>query len=423
MAQMFEKVAVVGLGYVGLPTAAILATRGIDVVGADSNPETVRMINEGRAPIVEPDLDVMVRGAVASKKLRAVEQIEPADAFIIAVPTPFKDGHKPDLSYLRTAADGIAPVLATGNLVVLESTSPAGTTESLSQWLAEARPDLTFPHRDGEASDIRVAHSPERVLPGQILLELVQNDRVIGGVTEKCSETAAALYALFVNGACHLTSARTAELVKLAENAFRDTSIAFANEMSLVCARLGVDPWEMIELANRHPRVNILNPGPGVGGHCIAVDPWFIVDSAPAETPLIQTAREVNDGKPGWVVDQAIAACEGKESPTIACLGLAYKADIDDLRESPAVTVVEQLAARQQGQILVVEPHIASLPPSLAKAGKVKLVSLEHALEQSDIVILLTDHRAFRQTVASELSGKSVIDTRGAWREMDFNGA
>ena len=417
MTRIFNKVAVVGLGYVGLPTAAVMATRGIDVIGVDSNPETVSVINDGKTPIVEPDLDVMVRGAVATGRLRAVGTPEPADAFIIAVPTPFKEDHKPDLTYLRAAADAIAPVLVAGNLVVLESTSPAGTTETLSEWLAAARPDLKFPHNSGENADIHVAHSPERVLPGQVLLELVQNDRVIGGVTDECGRHAAELYALFVNGNCHLTTARTAELVKLAENAYRDTSIAFANEMSLVCAKLGVDVWEMIELANRHPRVEILKPGPGVGGHCIAVDPWFIVDSAPEETPLLQAARDVNDGKPSWVVDQVVALAAELKSPVIACLGLAYKADIDDLRESPSVVVVERLRDKKLGPMMVVEPYVKALPNSIGNTTDVELVSLDDALARANLIVLLTDHREFRQLDPSQLDGKLIVDTRGIWRQ------
>lgn len=417
MTRTFNKVAVIGLGYVGLPTAAIIATRGIDVIGVDSNPKTVAMINDGKTPIVEPDLDILVKGAVASDRLRAVTVPEAADAFIIAVPTPFADDHKPDLSYLQAAADAIAPVLTGGNIVILESTSPAGTTESLSAWLAAARPDLNFPHDSGDSADVHVAHSPERVLPGQVLLELVQNDRVIGGVTAECGRHAAELYALFVNGTCHLTTARTAELVKLSENAYRDTSIAFANEMSLVCARLGVDVWEMIDLANRHPRVEILKPGPGVGGHCIAVDPWFIVDSAPGETPLLQAARKVNDGKPSWVVGQVLALASELKNPTIACLGLAYKADIDDLRESPSIDVVEQLLGRNVGPMMVVEPYVAALPEGLSDHPNLKLVSLEESLAKANLIVLLTDHREFRQLEPSRLDGKLVVDTRGIWRQ------
>ena len=415
----FDKVSVIGLGYVGLPTAAVIAHRGISVVGVDVNSQTVETINKGEIHIVEPDLDILVRSAVASKNLRATTTPEPADAFIIAVPTPIKDGNQPDLSFLEQASTALAPVLKKGNLVVLESTSPVGTTQQIATWLLEARPDLSFPSPDNSDDnndpDICIAHSPERVLPGRVLIELVDNDRVIGGLSDICSQRAKDLYSLFVNGACHLTNAHTAELVKLAENAYRDTNIAFANEMSLVCDTLDVDVWDMIDLANLHPRVEILKPGPGVGGHCIAVDPWFIVDSAPNQTPLIQATRKVNDGKPNWVIDQALSAA--KKGSVIACLGLAYKANIDDLRESPAMDIVEKLAARHDGEILVAEPNILELPATLEIHKNVKLAAFETAVLEADTVIVLTDHREFKDVDHSLLAGKKIIDTRGIWRE------
>jgi len=412
----FNKVSVIGLGYVGLPTAAVIANRGIDVLGVDVNSETVETINQGDIHIVEPDLDILVRSAVSSGKLSAATSPEPADAFIIAVPTPFKADNKPDLTYLEQATKALAPVLVKGNLVVLESTSPVGTTAQIAAWLAEARPDLSFPSADNADPDINIAHSPERVLPGRVLIELVDNDRVIGGLSDMCSQRARDLYSLFVNGSCHLTNAQTAELVKLAENAYRDTNIAFANEMSLVCNKLDIDVWQMIELANLHPRVEILKPGPGVGGHCIAVDPWFIVDSAPEQTPLIQASRQVNDGKPGWVIEQTLKAAPANSA--IACLGLAYKADIDDLRESPAMAIVEQLAGRHTGEILVAEPNITELPPSLAGHKNVTLLPFEKAVQNAETVLLLTDHREFKamdQTAA--LDGKNILDTHGIWRK------
>ncbi len=414
----FEKVSVIGLGYVGLPTAAIIANRGINVTGIDVNSQTVETINKGEIHIVEPDLDILVRSAVASGHFRAATSPEPADAFIIAVPTPFKENNKPDLTYLEQACTALAPVLKKGDLVVLESTSPVGTTKQIASWLAAARPDLSFPNidnaKDGDP-DICVAHSPERVLPGRVLIELVDNDRVIGGLSEICSHRARDLYALFVNGTCHLTNAHTAELVKLAENAYRDTNIAFANEMSLVCDKLDVDVWSMIELANLHPRVEILKPGPGVGGHCIAVDPWFIVDSAPEQTPLIQASRKVNDGKPNWVIEQALNAT--KPGSAIACLGLAYKADIDDLRESPAMEIVEKLATRHNGDILIVEPNISKLPSPLKNQKNTKYCNYNQAVQQADTVIILTDHREFKEADLTLLTGKRIIDTRGIWRE------
>jgi len=342
---MFNKVSVIGLGYIGLPTAAVIASRGIEVIGVDVNQHAVDTINKGEIHIVEPDLDIVVRSAVMTGKLKATVTAEPADAFLVAVPTPFKgDNHEPDLSYIEAAAKSIAPVLEKGNLVVLESTSPVGATEKLSAWLAEARPDLTFPQHKGDTADIKVAHCPERVLPGYVLQELVSNDRVIGGMSKSCSEKAMALYKTFVKGECIISNSRTAEMAKLTENSFRDVNIAFANELSLICEKLKINVWELIKLANRHPRVNILNPGPGVGGHCIAVDPWFIVNSCPEEAKLIAAARYVNDGKPHWVVDQVKQAADQFKKPVIACLGLAFKADIDDLRESPALDITLHLA-------------------------------------------------------------------------------
>ncbi len=414
----FTSVCVIGLGYVGLPTAAVLASRDLDVLGVDIDANTVALVNDGKVPIVEPELDTLVNGAVAKGRLRAATEPAPADAFIIAVPTPFADGHKPDLSYVEAATRALAPHLAAGNLVIVESTVPVGTTEAVSGWLAEARPDLTFPHAAGEAADVSVAHSPERVLPGRVLLELVGNDRVIGGVTAKCAERTALLYAIAVQGDLHRTTARTAELVKLAENAYRDVNIAFANELSLVCDKLGVDVWDAVALANRHPRVEVLKPGPGVGGHCIAVDPWFIVDSAPNETPLIQAARTINDSKPAHVARQVVAALADPASATVACLGLAYKADIDDLRQSPSVDVVRELAVAGVGNLLVVEPHTAALPAALSGLDAVSLVELDSALDAAEAVVLLTDHQPFRQLASERLAGKSVFDTRGAWRPM-----
>tara|TARA_B100000315_G_scaffold260681_1_gene324031 strand:+ start:7984 stop:9240 length:1257 start_codon:yes stop_codon:yes gene_type:complete len=411
----FNKVSVIGLGYVGLPTAAVIANRGIDVLGVDVNSEIVETINQGDIHIVEPDLDILVRSAVSSGKLSAATSPEPADAFIIAVPTPFKANNKPDLTFLEQATNALAPVLAKGNLVVLESTSPVGTTAQIAEWLTAARPDLSFPAPDISDPDINIAHSPERVLPGRVLIELVDNDRVIGGLSDICSQRARDLYSLFVNGSCHLTNAQTAELVKLAENAYRDTNIAFANEMSLVCDQLDIDVWQMIDLANLHPRVEILQPGPGVGGHCIAVDPWFIVESAADQTPLIQASRQVNDGKPDWVIERTLAAAPANSA--IACLGLAYKADIDDLRESPAMAIVEKLAAQHDGDILVVEPNITELPASLAAHKNVTLLAFEKAVQKADTVLLLTDHREFKETDQTALlNGKSLIDTRGVWR-------
>lgn len=416
----FKRISVVGLGYIGLPTAAMFASRKIEVIGVDVNPLVVDTINQGKIHIVEPDLDMLVHAAVKEGFLRATLQAEPAQAFLIAVPTPFKDDHEPDLSYIHSAAKMIAPVLERGNLVVLESTSPVGATEQLAQWMAELRTDLTFPQDKGVDVDINFAHCPERVLPGHVVRELVENDRVIGGMTPRCSERSIQLYRSFVKGECVVTNARTAEMAKLTENASRDVGIAFANELSLICDRLNIDVWELIALANRHPRVNILNPGPGVGGHCIAVDPWFIVSSVPEEAQLIQAARVINDAKPDWVVSKVrnevanvvLNNPERKAAEvTISCLGLAFKADIDDLRESPALGIANKLADNLPCDLKVVEPNIKALPPSLT--DKAQLANVEEALAAADVVVILVDHAQFKKVDPVKFAEKRVIDTRG----------
>ncbi|MGZ9898566.1 UDP-N-acetyl-D-mannosamine dehydrogenase [Shewanella gaetbuli] len=408
----FKKVSVIGLGYIGLPTAAVVASRGIKVVGVDVNQQAVDTINEGNIHIVEPDLDIVVRGVVTTGNLRATTIPEPAEAFMIAVPTPFKEGNAPDLKYIEAAAKAIAPVLEKGNLVILESTSPVGATEKLSAWLKEARPDLSFPQDAGDIADIKVAHCPERVLPGYVLQELVANDRVIGGMSKACSEKAVELYSTFVRGECIITNARTAEMAKLTENSFRDVNIAFANELSVISDKLKINVWELIKLANRHPRVNILSPGPGVGGHCIAVDPWFIVDSCPEEAKIIRQARLTNDAKPYYIIEKIEKAADEFKRPVIACLGLAFKADIDDLRESPALQIVEELAAKNVGKLLAVEPNVHSLPEKLVNAG-VEQVTLESAIEQANIVVVLVDHKQFKAADKIQFATKVVIDTRG----------
>ena len=416
------RVCVVGLGYVGVPTAAVLAGHGMEVIGVDIDRERVETINSGASPFDEPGLDSLVADVVASGALSARGGPAPADAFIIAVPTPIREDRSPDLSYVRSAIDNLAPVLGKGNLVVVESTCPVGTTEGVCEWLASSRPDLTFPHSAGEASDIRVAYCAERILPGNALTELVANERVIGGVSPACAEAAKSLYEVFVEGACHVTTVRTAELAKLAENAFRDVNVAFANEISLVCRALGIDPWKLIALANRHPRVEILKPGPGVGGHCIPVDPWFIADAAPHLTPLIQAARQVNDGMPKVVADRVIAECEGLDAPVVTCLGLAYKADAADLRESPATEVVKDLQGRMNGRILVVEPFVSELPDEVADDRSTELVGLDEGLKAANVVVLLTDHSVFAGISLESLASKSVVDSRGIWDRSGQNG-
>ena len=413
----FGRIAVIGLGYIGLPTAAVFAAKGIEVVGVDVNPRVVATVNNGKPHFGEPNLDALVRRVVESGKLRATADIEPADAFIIAVPTPLQEhGGEPlpDLSYVEAAARAIAPVLSEGNLVILELTSPVGTTERIAEIMSETRPDLSFPHQRGELADIQVAHCPERVLPGRILEEVVNNPRIIGGMTRRCAQRTLSLYKIVVQGDCRVTGARTSELAKLTENAFRDVNIAFANELSVICDRLKINVWELIELANLHPRVRILRPGPGVGGHCIAVDPWFIVASAPQEARLTRLAREVNDQKPEYVCAKVRKCAAALRHPVIACLGLSYKNDVDDLRESPAVEIVRRLAQEKVGEILVVEPHICSLPGELSWLG-LELNDFDQALEKANVVLLLVDHMAFMQVDHALLKDKFVIDTRGVW--------
>ena len=409
-----KTVCVVGLGYIGLPTAATLASRGIEVVGVDVNPCVVAAVNAGQPYFPEPDLDMLLRAATTLGKLRATARPEPADAFVIAVPTPFNDDRSPNLGYVDAAADAIAPLLASGNVVILESTSPVGTTARLAKRLARLRPDLRFPPaHHGEPVDVHVAHCPERVLPGRMVRELIENDRIIGGMTEACAEHAEAVYRVFLQGKPFRTNAPTAELVKLVENAYRDVNIAFANELSLICDQLGLNVWQVIELANRHPRVAILQPGAGVGGHCIAVDPWFIISSAPERSRLIRTAREVNDAKPGFVAAQIRERAERFKHPVVACLGLTYKPDVDDLRESPAVAIVAQLARGGPEQILVADPNLRALPQELAEFSNIALCETIAAVRQADIVAILVAHSPFRRIPQEELLRRVVIDATG----------
>jgi UDP-N-acetyl-D-mannosaminuronic acid dehydrogenase len=409
MQHDISKVAVIGLGYIGLPTAAIIASRGLEVFGVDVSEHAVNTINQGKVHIVEPDLDMVVQAAVTTGKLKASTEAESADAFIIAVPTPFKEQNQPDLSYIRSACEMIAPVLKKGDLIILESTSPVGATEKVADWLRQFRPDLSNPLQNASNPDFSIAHCPERVLPGRILEELVTNDRIIGGITESCAQRALSLYKKFVRGQCLLTNARTAEMAKLTENAFRDVNIAFANELSIICDELKINVWELIKLANRHPRVDILQPGPGVGGHCIAVDPWFIVDSAPEHAKLIRTARNINDGKPQYVIDKTLAAADEFKRPKIACLGLAFKANIDDLRESPALHITEQLSQHSDLNVVAVEPNISSLDSH----PDIELVELTEALETCNVIVVLVDHDEFKSLPMEVVKNKIVIDTRG----------
>lgn len=421
----FETISVVGLGYIGLPTAAMFASKQRKVIGIDINKHAIDSVNAGKIHIVEPELDLMVKKAVEEGFLEATFSPESADAFLIAVPTPFlpmdseRSTPQPDLTYIQSAASSIAKVLKKDDLVILESTSPVGTTEKMAKWMADVRPDLSFPQTHGEASDIRVAYCPERVLPGYVVSELVNNDRVIGGMTGACSAAAIELYKLFVKGECVVTNARTAEMAKLTENASRDVSIAFANELSMICDKMNIDVWELISLANRHPRVSILQPGPGVGGHCIAVDPWFIVSSAPQDSKLIAMARYVNNSKPSWVVEKIklaianILITDSKRSVSelkIACYGLAFKANIDDLRESPALSIADQVIDMHSGAVMLVEPNISKMTENYEDG---LLVDFDVASCEADIHVLLVDHTEFkdRRPIAGQ-----IIDTRGIWK-------
>ena len=418
---MFKNISVIGLGYIGLPTAAMLASKNINVVGVDTEIQVVNTINEGKIHIKEPDLAEIVKDTVKNGFLKASLTPIPSDAFLIAVPTPFINQKskipEPNLEFIKAAASSIANVLKREDLIILESTSPVGTSEKLSIWLSEIRPDLSFPHQAGSSADINIAYCPERVLPGKIVRELIENDRVIGGISEKCSEKALELYKIFVEGECVITNAKTAEMSKLTENSCRDVQIAFANELSVICGTLDIDVWELISLANRHPRINILQPGPGVGGHCIAVDPWFIASSDPHNSKIIQIARNVNDAKPDWVVNKAKIEIDkiiksgtksNEKDITVACFGLTFKADIDDLRESPALKIATDIIKFHKGNVVVVEPNVIN-----SKVEMFDLVDIEYATKIADIGILLVDHIQFKEFGKPNIP--IIIDTRGIW--------
>lgn len=398
-----KSVCVIGLGYIGLPTAAILARQGYDVHGVDVREDAVEKINRGEIHIHEPGLAEIVAEVVQDGKLRASTTPCEADVFFICVPTPFNADKSPDLSYVRAASEAIRPFVQRGNVIILESTSPPKTTEEIV--VALAVPD------DFEVgTDVFVAYCPERVLPGRILIEAVENDRIVGGMTPACANQVRRFYETFVSGKVLVTDAVTAEITKLTENAFRDVNIAFANELSMIADHLGADPFEVIELANRHPRVNVLRPGPGVGGHCISVDPWFLVHAAPDQSSLIRTARVVNDSKPHFVVAQVVQCAKQYDSPVIGCLGLAYKADVDDFRESPSLEIARSLRDSGAGRVIACDPHAEG-----RSLHNITLTSLETLLDESDVVVLLTDHSEFRELTLEKLRGKSVVDTRGIW--------
>ena len=416
MGKYDQLVCVVGLGYIGLPTASLLATKGYQVHGVDVTQRIVDTINRGELHIYEPDLDILVKSAVQSGRLKAALEPVEADIFVLAVPTPFKGDYEPDLSYVEQATRAIAPFLKPGNLVILESTSPVGATEKVRDWVADARPDLPVRNGKGGAAAVHFAHCPERVLPGKVLQELVSNDRIVGGVDAESTQVAATFYSSFVAGKILQTNSRTAELAKLTENAFRDVNIAFANELSLICDQFDINVWELIELANHHPRVKILQPGPGVGGHCIAVDPWFIIHSAPAQARLMRAAREVNEYKPHWVMEKVKEKAARFKAPKIACLGLAFKANIDDLRESPALEITRELALEDVAEILAVEPYVRECPAALKDLKRLRFTAFEDAVREADILLLLVDHDEFKAVDHRLLQEKIVIDTRGAWR-------
>jgi UDP-N-acetyl-D-mannosaminuronic acid dehydrogenase len=452
-----QTICVLGLGYIGLPTAAIFASRGLQVVGVDTNPKVVSSIQDGSFHYVEPDLDMLVQASIGSRKLKVQATPTKADVFMLAVPTPVSHNHEADLSNLHAALASIAPFLQKGSLIIIESTVPVGTTEALSVQLAILRPDLRFPQSktqgqeqkqkkansnsglpmEDQELDVHIAFCPERVLPGKILKELVENDRIIGGITPRCGQVAKECYSIFVQGEIKLSDSRVAEMCKLAENAFRDVNIAFANELSMAADTLNININELITLANCHPRVNILQPGSGVGGHCIAVDPWFLINATPQESHLMRTARQVNLNKTQWVLDKAIKAVEqieknrsaqtkqpiqeevkqnqqGNQAIQIACLGIAYKSDVDDLRESPALAIVESLASNKNLAITVVEPNIKALPSSLQEK-KVNLMPLDAAIQQSDLVLILVDHSEFKNHNYTPIGTQLLIDTKGIW--------
>jgi UDP-N-acetyl-D-mannosaminuronic acid dehydrogenase len=408
---LFDKVCVIGLGYVGLPSAAIIANSGIKVHGVDVNPFIIDEVNAGRPHLVENGLPELIEKVVSSGQLTASLEPAPADAFIITVPTPVAPGadHAPDTSYVEAAARSIAKVLQPGNMVILESTSPVGTTAMITRLMAELRPDLVFPI-DGneEIADIDMAYSPERVIPGKTLEEIVTNDRVVGGVTPRAAQRAAGLYRYFIQGELLITNDRTAEMCKLVENTFRDVNIALANELSLICEDHGLDVWEVIRYANRHPRVNILSPGPGVGGHCIPVDPWFVVASSPERARLVRTAREINDNKPLHVVQQVSSILNQIPGATVACFGLTYKPDVDDFRESPAVQITAMLSDRFPGRVVGVDPYHEVFERQSHGEHHVTFANLEEGLK-ADVLVLLVGHQEFLGVDWDELADRKIV--------------
>lgn len=411
-------VAFVGLGYIGLPTAVVMANSGVDVTGVDVNEANVERINRGEVTIVEPGLEKELKKAIESGNFRATTTQVHAQTYIIAVPTPFTDSYDVDMKYIYSAAEAIAPRLEGDELIVLESTSPPLTTKKMADKILELRPDLVADGADNPDGNpvIYFAHCPERILPGKAMEELRTNDRIIGGQTEEATKRATAIYGTFCKSELLPTNDVTAEMAKLTENSFRDVNIAFANELSLIADNLGINVWELIELANHHPRVNILQPGPGVGGHCIAVDPWFIVSADPENSKLIHTARTVNDGKPKWVIEKVKGAVAETNATKVAVLGLAFKADIDDLRESPALNIAVDIAEELEDiKFLVAEPNVSELPKRLKGFENAELKNYKEAIDEAEIILLLVDHKEFKSLDKTQLEGKKLVDTKGLW--------
>lgn len=409
-----KNLTIIGLGYIGLPTAVLFAEAGLHVQGYDINLKVIESVNKGIPHFSEPELDVLLKKNCDKGSFSASKTITPSDAYIIAVPTPMLHDKSPDLSYVIEAVQNISPLLKPNDLVIIESTIPVGTCDKMAHLIHDLRPDLRPAGVFDDKVNIHIAHCPERVLPGRIIYELVHNDRIIGGITRRCTQKAIELYQIAVKGECHATYANIAETVKLTENAFRDVNIAFANELSVMCDKAGVNVHDVIRFANKHPRVNILNPGPGVGGHCIAIDPWFLIASDPENAKLMRTARQVNDAKPHHIVNKIIQTASRIKNPIIQCLGLTYKADVDDVRESPSIEIVEHLIHKKCGDLLISDPLLHELPENL-KADNVTFVDFEAGIKKADIIVLLTDHSVFKNIDRMQIMQKIVIDTRGLW--------
>ena len=399
-----KKISVIGLGYIGLPTAAVLSNAGFHVRGVDINQDIVDIVNNGDIHIIEPGLSELIAKSVKAGSLVASTEVQKSDIFVIAVPTPFKGtNHAPDLSYIKKAAQNISSVLKQGDLVILESTSPVGTTEQLKKWLLQG---------DSKELNIHIAYCPERVMPGNIMNELIENDRVIGGMDKASSELSECFYKQFITGQCHITNARTAEMSKLVENSYRDVNIAFANEISAIAVNSDINVWELIQLTNKHPRVNVLSPGPGVGGHCIAVDPWFIIDQNPNNSRLLQQSREINDSKPKLVIEDILKLHSSQLSNSnIALFGISYKANSDDLRSSPSLKIANELSKKLPSQVFVVEPNIHN--SNAANLDNLNLISLETAIDSCALIVLLVSHKEFKSITSLLSSSHHVYDCCG----------